>query len=92
MVTPDRNILSSMLALKVEKPEKYNMILGWIKNSLAVHALSMSEVTGEENTNIAKGRLKEIKELEFYFSRTEEVIREIDKNTKSSIIKPDYLS
>jgi hypothetical protein len=92
MIPANRNLLSSILTLKVEKPDHFNRVKEWIQSSLARQALAIADAVGDENTNIAKGRIKELKELEMYFGHTEDMIKEIDSNTEQSISKPDYLS
>ena len=84
MKLPDIEILRSLKNLKASNIESYNTIQKWIEFSKLETALSMSDIRGEELTNITKGRLTELKEMSNYLSNTDEILKELERSQDKS--------
>ena len=84
MKLPDIEILRSLKNLKASNIESYNTIQKWIEFSKLETALSMSDIRGEELTNITKGRLTELKEMSNYLSNTDEILKALERSQDKS--------
>lgn len=74
MIQPNEEILRSIKNLSNSNPESFNRFVGWVKESLVTFAMSISEVEGDEKTNIMKGRIQILKHLDLFLSHTDRMI------------------
>ena len=85
MKNPDQETLQALKNLSLSNIESYKKISEWINQSMLEAALSMSEVMGEENTNMYKGRVKELKELSMFFTYTDQLIKQMRDGHSESV-------
>jgi hypothetical protein len=92
VIQPDINIVKAIIELNVRSPEMFRIIGNWIRTSLVNQALEISEVIGDENTNIVKGKLKELKQFDAYFNNATIILKSMEKDAQSTINASDAIS